>query len=300
MGARRRAREADERVDSGADGLGWAQGPNGHTLVILPAPLEFRMGSPENEEGRFEYETLHFRRIDRSLAVTTKEVTIEQFREFKPKHAQDLRHSDPNEQGHPANSITWYDAVGYCNWLSRKAGIVDPKQWCYAEKIERGMVLAADAVKRPGFRLPTEAEWEYFCRAQTETSRPFGEFEQLLPRYAWTWLNSGDHTMQVGRLLPNELGLFDTLGNMWEWCHDGPVRPTAYEHPPYPAGTMDRPATDPGRRELVEEDTWRILRGGAFDYSPSCARSSYRYAASVDLRHAYLGFRVVRTLSQKN
>ena len=78
-------------------------------------------------------------------------------------------------------------------------------------------------MKRTGFRMPTEAEWEYFCRAGTQTARPFGESTDLLSRYAWTWLNSGNQIHPVGQLLPNEFGLFDVLGNAWEWCQDGPI-----------------------------------------------------------------------------
>ena len=85
------------------------------------------------------------------------------------------------------------------------------------------MIISADAVEKEGFRLPTEAEWEYFCRAGTETAWSFGESQALLSRYAWTWLNSDNRVHPVGLLLPNELGMFDVLGNVWEWCHDGPA-----------------------------------------------------------------------------
>ena len=170
------------------------------------------------------------------------------------------------------------------------------------------MTISEDSVKRTGFRLPTEAEWEYFCRAGTETSRPFGESPEFLSRYAWTWLNSDNQIHPPGQLLPNELGLFDVLGNAWEWCQDGP--PGHYvrgetDFPPYPAGTKEDPAPDPVRTETVDfidraNETWRILRGGAFSYSPDHARSAYRdWQPSSDTRE-YLGIRVVRTLPPRN
>ena len=166
------------------------------------------------------------------------------------------------------------------------------------------MAISKDSVKRTGYRLPTEAEWEYFCRAGTETSRPFGESPQLLSRYAWTWLNSGNRVHPPGELLPNEFGLFDVLGNTWEWCQDGPTgyyRFPDTDFPRYPSGTKEAPAGDPVQAETIDSkdrahETWRILRGGAFSYAPDRARSAFRdWQPSGDLRE-YLGLRVVRTL----
>ena len=169
------------------------------------------------------------------------------------------------------------------------------------------MVLAADAVDREGYRLPTEAEWEYLCRAGTLTSRPYGESTELLPRYAWTWLNSRNRAMQPGLLLPNELGLFDMLGNACEWCHDGPIGHFRYfetKLPAYPDGNEQRPADDKLATETIDasdraHETWRIVRGGTFSFAPERAGSSLRdWQPSGDIRE-FLGFRVVRTVNSK-
>ena len=275
------------------DSPGQQIGPNGHVFAVFSAPLEFRMGSTEYERGRSTDETLHFRRINRTLAVATKELTIEQFRKFAPASSSGFH--DDRERGYPATDLSWYDAVSYCNWLSKEAKI-DPDQWCYPVTILPGMRISAAAVDRCGYRLPTEAEWEYLCRAGTQTSRPLGVSEDSLTGFAWTWLNSGDATHPTGTVLPNEFGLFDMLGNVWEWCHDGPLTDT-YERRPYPAATRDHPASD----SLVDETitnlhTWRALRGGAFDYTPTTARSAHRDVMRVEKRDVYLGMRVVRTL----
>jgi eukaryotic-like serine/threonine-protein kinase len=281
-------------------GRGWYPGPNGHTFVVVPGPLEFWMGSPEAEEGHREKERRHFRRIDRALAVATAEVSRRQLEACDPRHRNrdDLGGGGPDL---PANAVSWYEAARYCNWLSERAGI--PRdQWCYPPEVGPGMTLDAGAVERAGYRLPTEAEWEYLCRAGTRTSRPFGESQELLPRYAWTWLNSQGRSMPVGLLLPNDLGLFDVLGNQWEWCHDGsPPGEKADLYPSYPEGTPVRPADDRMADHQLFEDkfpraTKRYVRGGAYDYAPTKARSAERYLVSITLQHAYLGFRPVRTL----
>jgi formylglycine-generating enzyme required for sulfatase activity len=268
-------------------------------FAILPAPLEFAMGAPPQELGHYGNPIRHHRRIDRSLAVATKEVTVAQLRAFDPGYHPDARYGA--EPDCAAGGVSWFAAVRYCNRLSQELGL-DPSQWCYPKEVGPGMVLAEDALERPGFRLPTEAEWEYFCRGGTETARPFGDSAALLPRYAWTWLNSENRAHPPGLRLPNELGIFDALGNLWEWCHDGPAG--AYpgvSFPPYPRGTQEHPAGDPGRSEPIATDakgrtTWRILRGGAFCYAPEKARSAFReWTEATDTRE-YLGFRVVRTI----
>ncbi len=119
--------------------------------------------------------------------------------------------------------FTWYMAAHYCNWLSEQEGL--PKdQWCYlpneAGAYAEGMSIPADVLERTGYRLPTEAEWEYACRAGAVTSRYYGHSIDLLDAYAWYQANSKEHAWTCGSLLPNDLGLFDMLGNEFEWVQD--------------------------------------------------------------------------------
>ena len=253
-----------ENAASNNPGVRWVLGPNEHTFVVLPGPLEFRMGVSPDEGEFYGSPVLHYRKIDRSILVATKEVTLEQFQRFEPAHSNEHRYGDTLDC--PATRISWFQAAGYCNWLSDQAKI--PKaEWCYPENPRPGMTISEDSVKRTGYRLPTEAEWEYFCRAGTSTSRFFGESTLFLSRYAWTWSNSENQLHPPGERLPNTLGLFDVFGNAWEWCQDGP--PGHYDRettdfPPYPTGTKENPAPDRVLTETVDsidraQETWRIL-----------------------------------------
>ena len=118
----------------------------------------------------------------------------------------------------PRNGIAWYEAAAYCNWLSKQEGLAT----CYEPndkgEFAEGMKIVPDVLKQPGYRLPTEAEWEYACRAGAVTSRYYGRTEELLGKYAWYSQNSQGRVWPCGQLLPNELGLFDMLGNVYEWC----------------------------------------------------------------------------------
>src|SRR5205823_4581112 len=150
----------------------------------------------------------------------------------------------------PATNVTWYEAAAYCRWLSEKEGIPED-QMCYppVDQIKKGMTLPADYLSRRGYRLPTEAEWEYACRAGAVTRRVYGDADELLDHFAWYLSNARDRVWPVGLKKPNDFGLFDVYGNVWECCQD----PWSGEpHRPAPSGQTceDREfPPDPSDRE---------------------------------------------------
>ncbi len=161
--------------------------------------------------------------------------------------------------------VTWYRAAAYCNWLSRNENLPE----CYEPndqgKFAEGMKIKADALKLPGYRLPTEAEWEYACRAGAVTGRSYGRSTELLGKYAWYLENSNNRAWPCGRLQPNDLGLFDMLGNVYEWCQGRGEN--------YRQGEM---LDDINKSESIKEIDPRLLRGGSFDYLPAIVRSAFR------------------------
>jgi formylglycine-generating enzyme required for sulfatase activity len=174
-------------------------------------------------------------------------------------------------------------AAQYCNRLSAKEGI--PKeQWCYPEKIGQGMKPYPDYLRRTGYRLPSEAEWEYACRAGSASSRHYGSSEELLRRYAVYQTNGQDRAWPVGQKRPNDLGLFDMHGNVWNWCND-----SAFV---YPSGRFE----DKEDLREVSDATNRVLRGGSFDSVAPIVRSSLRFVVQPGFSLFTIGFRVARTV----
>ena len=149
------------------------------------------------------------------------------------------------------------------------------------------MKIVPDALKLPGYRLPTEAEWEYACRAGAVTSRYYGRSVELLGKYAWYSKNSQDRAWPCGQLLPNELGLFDMLGDVYEWCHEQYYR--------YPEGEDNTTTDDINILLYINEQNPRILRSGAFLYQPADVRSAIRDEYAPANRDLYNGFRPSRT-----
>jgi formylglycine-generating enzyme required for sulfatase activity len=137
-----------------------------------------------------------------------------------------------------------------------------------------------------GYRLPTEAEWEYACRAGTVTSRYYGLTEALLGQYAWDQANAETRTWPVASLQPKDWGLFDMLGNAFEWCFD------AYRSYPTQGNKVveDMPTT-----QAVNDADERVLRGGAYHSRPRLVRSAFRNFIAPGYRDDVVGFRAART-----
>jgi formylglycine-generating enzyme required for sulfatase activity len=183
------------------------------------------------------------------------------------------------EGNHPVVGFDWHDAAKYCNWLSKRDGILK-SEWCYVapdsplkadenpNDVLGQLVEAPDFRNRRGYRLPTTAEWELACRSGTITSRYYGATEELLEKYEWYEKNSGMQLKPAGLLKPNGLGLFDMLGNVSEWCHDG-----------------------------LRHNSLRACRGGCHSFPASgLALFGGRSAFSADTSNHLIGFRVAMTL----
>jgi formylglycine-generating enzyme required for sulfatase activity len=268
----------------------WYVNGHGQTFALIEGPVEFRMGSPQADTERFGTEMPQRQPIPRRFAIAAKEVTVAQYQEFARKFPQfALSEGDMKQYGlepdRPIIGVSWFIAAAYCNWLSDQEGIPED-QWCYRPKqggeYDKGMTIPANALTRRGYRLPTEAEWEYACRAGTLTSRYYGSSLSLLERYAWYLKNSGDppRVQPCATVLPNDLGLFDMLGNVVEWCQDR---------------YSNQSEGEPPSRDDISDDIPRVLRGGAFVNRPALVRSANRYRIAPDSRGIELGFRLART-----
>jgi len=274
----------------------WFVNGQGQTFAVIDGPVEITVGSPPTEPDR-EVFTEHLRRvvIPRRFAIATKEVTVEQFERF--------RRANPDvwsewgftgrfspDPGGPWLALEWYSAARFCNWLSEREGI--PRdQWCYLPNqggaYREGMIIPADTLERSGYRLATEAEWEYACRAGAVTSRYYGHSIDLLNAYAWSQANSNYRAWRCGSLLPNDLGLFDMLGNAHEWTHDAAEYSSTGTHG-WKVDVIMLP-------EPISDKSVRFVRGGAYNYRPRDVRTAIRNPNQVTFRNARNGFRVAKT-----
>jgi serine/threonine protein kinase/formylglycine-generating enzyme required for sulfatase activity len=290
-----KATQAELSKEKEWHGRRWYVNGQGQTFVIVEGPVRFRMGSPTNELERQAEEISHLQVIPRRFGIAAKEVSVEQYRRFERENEQvgldrrDRVEYSPEPDG-PTTNVSWFEAAAYCNWLSKLEGL--PKtDWCYlpnaAGAYAEGMTIPANVLERTGYRLPTEAEWEYACRAGTMTSRYYGRSLDLLSSYAWHLANSQDHTWPVGGLLPNDLGLFDMLGNAYEWCQ-GP-------YVPYQPGTEGFVIDSIQINDYMTERNKRVMRGGSFNFRTQQIRSARRNVDAPSYRDFFVGFRPART-----
>ena len=235
-------------VDYGSSALRESGRPQ---LVRLPAGA-FVMG--ENDDDKFANDTerpAHLVTFPSPFALGKFPVTVGEFRRFRPGHA-------PEEQGDwPVVHVNWHEANSYCDWLSKQSGLV--------------------------FRLPSEAEWEYACRAGTRTPFAGGnEISTAEANYLYDESGAGiglGARTPVGSYSPNAFGLHDLHGNVCEWVADS-------WHPDYLEAPTD------GRARVGPRDSRRVIRGGAWDYLPRLLRSAWRDWRPMDYGADNVGFRV--------
>ena len=225
-------------------------------MVLIPAG-EFMMGDPSGK-GTDRDHPQHKVSVD-SFYMGKYEVTFEQYDLF----CDDTGRKKPKDQSwgrgnRPVIYVSWYDAVAFCDWLSGWTG--------------------------DSYRLPTEAEWEYACRAGTTTAYSFGDNKGDLGLYAWYDASSGHRTHPVGKKRANPWGLYDMHGNVGEWCQDW------YRRDYY----KDSPANNPKGPEKTKE---RIIRSGSWEYSYGWVRSANRDYAPPHDAYSAVGFRCVRDVA---
>ena len=239
----------------------------------------FTMGSPDKEKKRLRKEALKLVEISKSFEIMTKEVTQRQWFEVMRKNPsyfklkEDCRDHEIVEgvkmcPNHPVESVSWYKVQKYIKKLNASLGLKacngrpDDTRGCY--------------------RLPTEAEWEYAVRAGTKTAYFFGNDSSVLGDYAWYKENSERRTHKTGMKAPNQLGLHDVYGNVYEWVQDGHKRELPGGKDPLVPIKSSCPDT--------------ILRGGSWASFAQYLRSAFRFHDGPDHGYFNVGFRLVRTL----
>jgi len=230
----------------------------GMKLVLIPKGT-FTMGSPRGEAERQDDEAQHKVTISSDFHLGVTEVTQGQYEKVmgtNPSHFQGQEIGNADSSKYPVEQVSWEDAVAFCKRLSE-----------LPEEKKAGRV----------YRLPTEAEWEYACRAGSETAYSFGDSAQQLGDYAWFGDNARGQTHPVGQKKPNAWGLYDMHGNVWEWCQDW--------YGEYPEGVV----TDP---RGPQTGSFRMSRGGSWGYVAAICRAAYRLAVVPASRTDFHGFRL--------
>ncbi len=233
-------------------------------------PGEFVMGSPDNEGFEDEHPQ-HGARITKPFFLGVYEVSQSQYRALIDNDRSGIH--DENQT--PIVSVDWFDAVNFCNQLSLAEHLPPYYRLTRHGADLEAVVLLQDG---PGYRLPTEAEWEYACRAGTWSVYPFDGDETALGQNAWFLQNSSGQVHAIGKKQPNAWGLYDMLGNAWEWCQDG------YD----PAYYLTSPDANP--RGPLNAAT-RVIRGGSV-FDDLWCRSAARQGHPPTTRLEWLGFRV--------
>jgi formylglycine-generating enzyme required for sulfatase activity len=239
----------------------------GEWVLIDVSGTPFTMGSPAGELGRHTNEVEHAVTLTRSFWLMTTEITQQQYLDvmgYNPSYFSGCGMDCPVEW------VNWHEVAAYTNELSRLEGLGE----CYSctGTAPRNIACAASGSYAspydcPGYRLPTEAEWEYAARGGTTTATYAGELtatdcsDTTLDPIAWFCGNASSTTHPVGTKRANAYGLYDMLGNVWKWCHDWYVD--------YPGGAETDPTGPPS-------GSGRVLRGGSWVSFARYVRAAHR------------------------
>ncbi|MDR2536019.1 MAG: SUMF1/EgtB/PvdO family nonheme iron enzyme [Treponema sp.] len=279
-------------------------------MLPNPSPLEskfklitggtFLRGSPDDDLNTAANEHPQHQVRVSSFYISRYEVTQKEWKDVMGLTVQEQHvlsgQSQANFRGSgdtlPINFVSWYDAVEFCNRLSLQEGLTPAYTITTGGPWNAPTVDVAWNYGANGYRLPTEAEWEYACRAGTTTRYNTGETEAALAAAAWYGPNSTIEGKQmlhpVGTKTPNALGLYDMHGNVWEYCWDLYVAD-------YSEYAANLPQTDPKGGTTGEN---RVIRGGAFNNAASFQYSARRSQFESDNRGQNCGFRLVRSYFQ--
>jgi formylglycine-generating enzyme required for sulfatase activity len=264
----------------GQDGGGSPAGP---PAVVVERPLlvmvqipagSFLMGSPEGV-GTANERPQRKVTIGQPFLMGRTEVTREQYLEV-------LGRGDERGPTLPMGGTTWYDAIEFCNELSKREGLEPAYDLEVLERDPQDSVKRARVARNGGngYRLPSESEWEYACRAGSGEAWSFGDDADALYEHGWFQGHGNASPQPVGSLTPNRWGLADMHGNVWEWVEDG-----------FESGYAGAPADT-----SVWKDSGfggRVLRGGGYLANADYCRSAYRNRGIPGLKGGAFGFRVV-------
>ena len=268
-------------------------------FVYIPEG-SFKMGS---EKGNTENKPVHEVKISKGFYMGKYEVTQEEYSFImgsNPSEFSSGAAEGESQELRPVENVSWYDALVYCNKRSLAEGLTpcytiknstDPEDWgavpTSSDSSWNEVICKWDA---NGYRLPTEAEWEYAARAGDNTvdSLTYSgtSSESNLEEYAWYSGNSGQKSHEVGTKKTNAYGLYDVSGNVWEWCWNWFTE--KYD-------TEKESGSDP---KGASSGGYRVYRGGSWIHSASLASVSFRDYGNPYYRGYYLGFRVVRASSE--
>ena len=249
-----------------------------NSMVLIPAGT-FQMGNTGAYSGFDSEKPVHTVIMSKAFYMSKCEVTQSQY-----QAVMDTNPSYFKGENLPVETVSWYEAVEFCNALSQQEG----KTPCYTIQNDTNIICNWDA---NGYRLPTGAEWEYAAKAGTSTDFYNGSLtnpneipiDTNLDKIGWYGGNSGNTTHEIGQKQPNAFGLYDMIGNVWEWCWDW--------YSSYTGAIV----TDPTG---LATGSRRVLRGGSWYYVALHCRSASRSYSNPENRGFSTGFRVVRVGNQ--